>query len=70
MNFLCDGTPKILKHRDGRIWMISTTGTPNETPQDVPEIENTSFDWVEIGSVDSTNDLYNNGFINVNIEQR
>lgn len=70
MDFLCDGTPKILKHYDGRIWMISVTGTPSEAVQDQNDIVITSFDWVEIGDTESTNDMYNNGFRDVNIEGR
>ena len=70
MEFLCDGRPKILKHYDGRIWMITVTGTPSEAVQDQNDIVITSFDWVETDDINSTNALYNNGFSDVNIEGR
>lgn len=68
LDFLCDGNPKILKHEDGRMWMVQVTDTPSESESPHPDFPTTTFDWVEIGSVDSTNDLYSNNFIDVNVE--
>ena len=68
MDFLCDGKPKILKHEDGRMWMINITGSPSETESPHPLYPTTTFDWVEIGDVNSSNMLYENNFIDVNVE--
>lgn len=68
MDFLCDGKPKILKHEDGRMWMINITGSPSESESPHPLYPTTTFDWVEIGDVNSSNMLYENNFIDVNVE--
>jgi len=70
MDFLCDGKPKILKHYDGRIWMISVVENPTETVQEQNDIVITSFNWTESDDYNSTNALYNGGFIEVNVEGR
>jgi len=70
MEFLCDGKPKILKYYDGRIWFVSITGSPSEATQDQNDIVITSFEWNETYDYNSTNDLYNSGLIDVNIEGR
>lgn len=68
MDFLTNGNAKILKLYDGRIWMINIINTPSEKSSDIPYLSGISFDWVEIGDTQSTNDLYDNNFIDINIE--
>lgn len=68
LDFLCDGNPKILKHEDGRMWMVQITGTPSESESPHPDFPTTSFEWVEIGSAESSTMLYSNNFIDVNVE--
>lgn len=68
MDFLCNGNPKILKHEDGRMWMINVTGSPSESESPHPLYPTTSFEWVEIGDVGSSTMLYENNFIDVNVE--
>lgn len=69
IDMLTDGKPKILKYEDGRGWLIAVVGnTVTETANGHPDIVLTSFNWEEIGSLTSSNDLYFSGFINCNIE--
>lgn len=67
--FLQNSRPKILKTFDGRIWMIDVTGTPTATPGSAYNQITISFEWTEIGSAESSTDLYNNAFIDVNVER-
>ena len=66
--FLNDGKPKIMKLSDGRIWMIATTDGLTEDNGEVEHYVHHSFNWVEIGDPESSSDLYNNNFIDVNLE--
>lgn len=68
MEFLCDGKPKILKSDDGRIWMVNVVGSPSESENPHPLYPTTSFEWVEIGDIESSTMLYENNFIDVNVE--
>lgn len=68
MEFLCDGNPKILKHEDGRMWLVQITGSPSESESPHPDFPTTTFEWVEIGSAESSTALYSNNFIDVNVE--
>ena len=63
MAFLCNGKPKILKYRDGRIWIIGITDNPSESEQNHPDKIQTSFSWTQIGEANDFDDLYYNGFI-------
>lgn len=67
--FLNDGKPKIMKLSDGRIWMIATTDGLTEDNGEVEHYVHHSFNWVEIGDPESSSDLYNNNFIDVNLER-
>ena len=67
-DFLMNGKPKILKHEDGRIWMIMITGEPSESQGEHPYLPTTTFDFVEIGDYSSDRDMYENNFINVSEE--
>jgi hypothetical protein len=67
MEFFCNGRPKIIKLYDGRMWMVSIINQPSETKES-SILPRTSFEWVEIGDCLSSNDLYDNNFIDVNFE--
>lgn len=70
LDWLLDGKSKILKMYDGRIWMIAVSGEITQSSEEHYDKVTISFPFVEVGSVESTNDLYNNGFINCNVEGR
>lgn len=58
MDFIADGMPKILKHFDGRIWLMTVTGDPTDTADTVYNNRDISFEWAEIGNYESERDLY------------
>lgn len=63
VDFLTDGNPKIIRYRDGRRRLVlisedSIEYSPGET-DDMTEI---SFSWVEIGNINSEEDLREAGF--------
>lgn len=68
MDFLCNGEPKILKHKDGRMWLVSIINYPTEVTGESDYTPQTTFEWVEIANCESSNDLYENNFIDVNLE--
>ena len=68
MDILADGIPKILKLPDGRIWLIQTTPNPTDTAEDAYNNRYITFSWVEIGDIDSEEDLYYLGLSEVTEE--
>lgn len=68
MDFLCDGIPKILKMPDGRIWIIQVTPNPADNANQNYNDRETSWSWVEIGDVNSEEDLYYLGLSDVTSE--
>lgn len=68
MAFLNNDRTKILKFDDGRMWMIGVSGAPQDSNEEPDGVVHTSFDWTEIGDCESTTDLYDAGFIDVNLE--
>ncbi|MEG1502125.1 MAG: hypothetical protein RR370_01910 [Synergistaceae bacterium] len=66
MNFLCNGKPKILKYRDGSIYIIAISDNPSESEQGHQDKIQTNFSWTQIGDATNKDDLYNNGFIKIN----
>lgn len=68
MDFICDSIPKILKLPDGRLWIIQVTPNPTDTANQAYNDREISWSWVEIGSVDSEEDLYYLGLSNVTEE--
>lgn len=58
MDFICDGIPKILKLPDGRKWLIQVTPNPTDNADEIYNDRTVNFSWVEIGDVDSEEDLY------------
>ena len=65
MEFLQNGNPKILKHDDGRMWLVTIVDNPSESASEHPDKVITSFNWAETGDCNSGSDLYNNNFIDV-----
>lgn len=65
MDFLLDGKPKFLKMYDGRAWIVSIVDVPSEDGSGNHTKITTSFSWVEIGDVNSTQDLNDNGLIDI-----
>lgn len=59
MDFLTDGKPKVLKHSDGRIWMIQVIPNPTDTADINYKFRNISFSWIQIGEHDSNEQMYN-----------
>ena len=68
MDFICDGVPKILKMPDGRIWLVQVTPNPSNSADGIYWNRNISFSWVEIGDINSEEDLYYLGLSNVSPE--
>lgn len=58
IDFLSDGMPKLLKHFDGRIWLIQITGDISDTADSTYNNRDISFEWVEIGNYASEEHLY------------
>lgn len=67
-DFLSDNKPKILRHEDGRIWLINIDGEISDT-MDGHELHRiTEFNWFESGDYNSEKDLYNSGLSDVSNE--
>lgn len=63
IDWLTNGKPKILKIYDGRMWMINVSGNVQYDCSEHYDKVKISFDFVEIGDVSSTEDMYNNNFV-------
>ena len=68
MDFICDGIPKILKLPDGRSWIIQVTPNPTDTADAIYNNRKISFSWVEVGDINSEEDLYYLGLSDVSPE--
>ena len=68
MDYICDSIPKILKLPDGRLWLVQVTPNPTDTASQTYNNREISWSWVEIGNVNSEEDLYYLGFSNVESE--
>lgn len=68
MDFISNGIPKILKLPDGRLWIIQVTENPTDTANGLYKNRYTSFPWVEVGDVNSEEDLYYLGLSDVSEE--
>lgn len=66
MDFLCNGKPKLLKHFDGRMYIIAIVDNPTQDESTSNFYPVTSFNWVEIGNAESSQDLYDNNLIDYN----
>lgn len=68
-DFLNNGSPKLIKYQDGRMWLIEVSSPEIIDTEDDAHLQvHTSFDWVEIGDCDKGSDLYINGLINTDWE--
>ena len=68
-NWLNNKKPKILKSYDGRIWLIGVSGNITESVVNTDsDIKKLSFNWTEIGDVESMETLYNLGLSTVGRE--
>ncbi len=68
MDFICDSIPKILKLPDGRLWLIHVTPNPTDSANQQYNDREISWSWVEVGDVNSEEDLYYLGFSDVGLE--
>lgn len=68
MDYICDSIPKILKLPDGRLWLVQVTPNPADTANQIYNNREISWSWVEVGDVNSEEDLYYLGFSNVEPE--
>lgn len=68
MDYICDSIPKILKLPDGRLWIIQTTPSPSDTARQAYNDREISWSWVEVGDINSQEDLYYLGLSNVEPE--
>lgn len=68
-DFLKNGKPKIIKDYNSNVWLACIVGNPNVTynVNMGMGVASTSFEWVEQGKYDNEDDLYNNGFIEIDI---
>lgn len=68
IDFLSDGMPKLLKHFDGRIWLIQITSDISDTADSTYNNRDISFEWVEIGNYSSEEHLYKSNLSDVTEE--
>lgn len=61
VDWLTNGEPKILKMEDGREWLMSVNGDVTEDNSEHVDKVSISFEFVQIGDYDSSDDLANNG---------
>ena len=66
MDFLCNGKPKLLKHFDGRMYIVVIEGNPSQSEESSNYVPQTTFNWYETGDAESTQDLYDNNLIDYN----
>lgn len=64
-DWLTNGKPKIVKHQDGRIWLVEINPNPTDSAKDQYNMREMTFQWTEIGDANDNEDLWYNGFTNV-----
>ena len=71
VKFLKNGKPKMLKDWNGNIWLLCITGNPSISYNNNygMGIASVSFEWTEQGKYDNEDDLYDNGFIEIELQQ-
>lgn len=62
--WLCNGRPKILKYYDGRTYLVSINDKPQDDDSEYNFKNITSFSFAQIGDVNSTSELIENGLMN------
>lgn len=67
--FLKNGKPKMIRDWNGNIFLVMIVGNPSITYNNAygMGVANVGFEWVEQGKYDNEDDLYNNGFIEIDI---
>lgn len=68
-DFLTNGQPKILKDYEGNIYMVAVTGDAITETTDHPQHVKTKFDVTECGDAYYVGDLYDNNFIDLDIDR-
>lgn len=66
--FLVNGRAKILKNMNGDIYMINIADNIQRSGESDLDITH-NFKWIECGDPNSVGDLYDNGFINTDIDR-
>ena len=67
--FLTNGEPKILKSFEGDIWLVNVVNSITRRTNDHYQNVSSQFEWVEAGNPFSIGDLYDNGFINTDVDR-
>lgn len=67
--FLADGKAKILKTFEGDMYMINIVGTLPRTENGHFQNVSHQIDWVECGDPTMISDLYDNGFIDTDVDR-
>lgn len=64
MNFMKNRKPKVLRNSDGNLLLVTIIDNPKETPNNqIRGIANVSFNFVEIGNVEDTDNLKTLGLL-------
>lgn len=64
-SFLRNGKAKILKNIDGKTWLVYVTTPPSDTATNDYKDRTFAFTCTEIGSINSEQDLYDNGLSDI-----
>lgn len=67
--FLTDGMPKLIKNFEGDMWMVNIVGSIPRNTNDHWQYVTYSIEWTECGDPSLIGDLYDNGFINTDIDR-
>ena len=67
--FLADGQPKILKSFEGDMWLVDIVNSLPRTVDGHYQYVSHQIEWVEIGDPTLVSDLYDNGFINTDVDR-
>ncbi len=67
--FLTNGKAKIIKSFEGNMWMVNTSGSISRSVNGHYQNVAQSFEWVECGDPNSIGDLYDNGFIDTDVDR-
>lgn len=67
--FLANGEPKILKSFEGDIWLVDVINSIPRSNAGHYQLIDQQIEWVEVGNPYSIGDLYDNGFINTDIDR-
>lgn len=65
IDFLTDNKPKLLRHEDGRIWLINVDGDVSDTMDGHYLHRMIEFSWYESGDYNSEKDLYDSDLSDV-----